>query len=174
MIIALAALMAASAHAGTLESAKDEAEIGFTAASYEAQGRGHRPPHARPPHHRPPVSRPPHHRPGHGHHHWGRWHRHPGWGHHWHDRGRRWGWDPLGRPIWWGWVVWTPASGASCRAHYMGQLSSCRTDCRVENSACESACFGDYDCLKQCRVNENYCDVSCETTYHEKVRNYCL
>jgi hypothetical protein len=129
---------------------------------HEQPGRGHEGPEHRVPDHRPD------HRPDGD---WNRWHGHPGWGGHFHDR---WGWDPFGRPLWLGWVIWSGIGRANCLNYYRDLSVRCHADCGAEANACVSNCSiyapGDGACVASCNNTNVFCNESCQARYEDYYR----
>ena len=114
------------------------------------------------PEHRMPDHRPDH-RPDQD---WNRWHGHPGWGGHFHDR---WTWDPYGRPLWLGWVLWSGVG--SCRNYYGPLRVRCHADCGAEANAgianCNIYAPGDASCVVLVNNTNTFCNESCEARFDD-------
>ncbi|MFI5345367.1 MAG: hypothetical protein ACHQ51_03225 [Elusimicrobiota bacterium] len=114
--------------------------------------------------HRIPDHRPDH-RPDHD---WDHYHGHPGWGNRY--RGG-WGWDPYGRPLWLGWIVWSGFGRGSCLEYYRDRNVSCHAQAGAEESACVQNCQvyapGDSSCVNSCVTTSVYANESCEERYNE-------
>ena len=125
-------------------------------------GNDHRGPGREHPEHRMPTHRPDH-RPDRD---WNRWHGHPGWGGHFRDR---WTWDPYGRPLWLGWIIWSGAG--SCRNYYGPLRVQCHADCGAEASAgianCNVYAPGDASCVALVNKTQIFCKESCEARYYD-------
>jgi hypothetical protein len=128
------------------------------------RGGDHREPPHREPDHRIPDHRPDH-RPDHD---WDRWHGHPGWGNRY--RGG-WGWDPYGRPLWLGWIVFSGFGRANCLEYYRDRNVTCHAQAGAEETACVQSCQiyapGDSSCVNSCVTTSVYANESCEARYDD-------
>ena len=138
---------------------------------HEQPGRGGD--HGRPGDQHGQPGHPDHHQPDHRPDHrpdgdWNRWHGHPGWGGHFHDR---WGWDPYGRPLWLGWIIWSGVGRANCLNYYRDRNINCHADCGAEANACVSNCSiyapGDGSCIASCNNTGVFCNESCSARYDD-------